>query len=101
MRGKISIGRFCQETQEIFCHHRSGRPDWANFRPVGYYLVGQFFNYLCLEVAHIFWLLFSTVKFMHYFRQRWAVLRFGPFFQKNSSDHPAIVVCTQKKIRDF
>jgi hypothetical protein len=29
------------------------------------------------------------------------VLRFGPFFQKNSSDHPAIVVCTQKKIRDF
>jgi hypothetical protein len=60
---------------------------WGEIRPNGWLF--PFGSCLKItEVAHIFWLLNSVVKFMHWFRQKnWLGDILGHFFA-NSSGHP-------------
>jgi hypothetical protein len=53
----------------------------GEFSPFGW-LFSLGFVLKIREVAHIFWPIFSTVKFRYYFRQIWVGLRFGRFFHK-------------------
>jgi hypothetical protein len=58
-----------------------GRPYWANFRILGDCLIWAYFLKIS-EVAHIFGLLFSTDKIVHYFRQKIGWATFWVSFKK-------------------